>query len=139
MKVASVCGAGYDADKKQAGYLQYRFGAPGKIEFSYPSSTNVDGMLDKFNFSAGRNADGSGSDVSLSFKSSDYFYAGYHGVDSPSGRGARYSSGVMVWREKDRKDAKLLACKDGRAGSSLSLGRVVPLMSSPGRPWYLEL
>ena len=96
-------------------------------------------MLDKFNFSAGRTADGSGSDISLSFKSSDYFYAVYHGVERRAGRGDRYSSGVFVWKESNRKGVKTLACKAGRAGSSLNLDHVVPLMSSPGRQWYLQL
>ncbi|MCL5023673.1 MAG: hypothetical protein M1497_09965 [Nitrospirae bacterium] len=35
-KVLSVCGSGQLA--KDKGYVQYRFGAPGKIEFEYPSS-----------------------------------------------------------------------------------------------------
>lgn len=138
-KVASVCGAGYDIDKKQAGYLQYRFGSLGKMEFSYPSSTNADDMLDKFNFSALRTADGSQEDSMLGFKSSEYFYSVNYGVERRIGRGDRHTSTIMVWKEDNRKGVKILACKDGQAGRGLSLGHVIPLMSSPGRPWYRQL
>ena len=139
VKVASVCGAGYDADKKQAGYLQYRFGRPGKLEFSYPPSTNVDDMLDKFNFTAVRTADGSQEDSMLSFKSIDYFYSVNYGIERRSRGGDRYTSTILVWKEDNKKGVKILACKDGQAGRSLSLGHVIPLISSPGRQWYRPL
>lgn len=139
VKVASVCGAGYDADKKQAGYLQYRFGSPGKVEFLYPASTNAEDMLDKFNFAAGRTADGSQEDSMLGFKSSGYFYSINYGVERRIGRGARHESAIMVWKEDNRKGVKILTCRDGQAGMGLSLDHVIPLMSSPGRQWYRQL
>jgi hypothetical protein len=134
-KIASVCGAGYDFEKKESGYLQYRFGALQKLEFQYPASTYKEEMKDKFNFSAGRTADYVQWDFILDFSNNDYSYSIYYSEERKPHNKIVYSSSVTVWQDNDRKNARVLTCKNGKAGANLSLNHVIPLMSSPGRSW----
>jgi len=134
-KVGSVCGAGYDFAEKQAGYLQYRFGAIGQIEFRYPPTTNTNDMTDRFNFSASHTADLVQWDSSLEFISGAHSYSISAGEEQLPGRNTRYSAAITVWKEGDRKGAKVLRCSNGDAGRNLLLNHVVPMMSSPGRKW----
>ena len=84
-KVASVCGAGYNEEKNESGYLQYRFGPIGKLELAYPSTTNRDQMTDQFTFSASRSADYDRYDLELQFINVGYAYAIHSGETHKNG------------------------------------------------------
>jgi len=94
-KVASVCGAGYNEEGKASGYLQYRFGAIGKLEMSYPSTPNEDEMKDRFTFSASRSADYSHYDLELQFINLGYAYA-IHSSETHKVGVIAYSSSLTV-------------------------------------------
>jgi len=154
-KVASVCGAGYNENNHESGYLQYRFGLIGNQEFKYPSTTNKDDMKDKFNFSSSRTADYSHYDLALQFSNLNYAYIVYSGEDRKPDDQRSYSSSITVWKleepclskcpprapyaSPEGKIVKVFTCSNSNAGEKLYLDSVIPLMTSPGRSRHVTL
>ncbi len=138
-KIASVCGAGYDFDRRSAGYLQYRFGRVGSAELVFPASTAPSEMMDKFNFLAARTADLKVWGYDLYFMNGAYTYKIGHSEERDSRNRSTFTSSIMVWETKNRGRLVNLRCTNGKAGESLNLNHVIPLMSTPGRQWYEPL
>ncbi len=147
-KIASICGAGYDEQKNESGYLQYRFGAIGHPEFEYPATTSKEGMKDKFNFSQSRNAEYSHYDLTLQFNNLHYSYL-VHSGEEHEDQGKTYSSSITIWKMAEPchsncppqapyaapagKIVKVFHCANGDAGADLYVDAVIRLMTSPGR------
>jgi hypothetical protein len=146
-KIASVCGAGYNEEKKLSGYLQYRFGPIGKQEMRYPSTTAKEEMKDRFTFSASRSAEYDHYDLELQFTNLGYAYA-IHSSEAHKSGAITYSSSLTVWKlaepclnncpppapfESPKKElVQVFSCSNGDAGRNLYLNSVVRLMTSPG-------
>ena len=146
-KVASVCGAGYNEEKKESGYLQYRFGPVGKQEMRHPSTTDKEEMKDRFTFSASRSADYGHYVLELQFTNLGYAYA-IHSSEAHKSGAITYSSSLTVWKLAEpclsncpppasfespkKKLVRVLSCSNGDAGRNLYLNSVVRLMTSPG-------
>jgi hypothetical protein len=146
-KIASVCGAEYNVEKKVSGYIQYRFGAIGKREMMYPSTTAKEEMKDRFTFSASRSAEYDHYDLELQFTNLGYAYA-IHSNEAHKSGAITYSSSVTVWKlakpclnncqprapfESPKKVlVQVFSCSNQDAGRNLYLNSVVRLMTSPG-------
>jgi hypothetical protein len=138
-KVASVCGAGYSFERKEGGYLQYRYGNVGNVELAFPSTLESAKLIDRFYFSSVRTADYVQSDRNLGFLNDGYGYSVYYSEETSKSGRKKASSGILVWTRADRKDVKNLACRNGDAGEALLVDHVVRLLSTPGHKWYRQL
>jgi hypothetical protein len=100
-KIISVCASKDLAPNR--GYLQYRFGMPGKIEVAVPADRSVSpensALAGTLMFSGG------GGDY-LRFKAGDYDYVVYTAI----GKGWGEKDGVAI--EKNGKPLSHVSCKD---------------------------
>ena len=138
-KVASVCGAGYDLERKAAGYLQYRYANVGSVELAFPSTLDSASLIDRFNFSSVRTADNVQSDRKLEFRNDGYGYSVYYSEEATKSGRIKASSGILVWKNTDRKDVKNTSCRNSDAGEALLLDHVVRLLATPDHKWYRQL
>ena len=144
-QVASLCGSGYDEEKKQSGYLQYRFGAPGSLEFLFPASTAQEANLDQYTYSATRSRNYDRYWLELQFENSGFVY-GLRSVEKRREITVDYSASIVVrqllepcgvtcpkLQTPPNKIVKTYFCSNPKAGAKLHLAGVVRLMTTPGR------
>ena len=166
-KVASVCGAGYKEEStekntwvSESGYLQYRFGPIGSVEFKYPLTTKNDGIKDRFNFSVTRTSNYAYYDMALQFSNDNYSYVLYFGkehkyaetqIPGEIEQVENSSSSITVWKltepclqsqcpsraphvQPEGKVIEVLTCSNRNAGENLiSIERPIGLQTSPGK------
>lgn len=135
-KIASLCASEPKDDFK--GYIQYRFGSIGKVEFKFPESTNEQDMLNRFYAESGRTVDFSLHDAEISFINNDYAYRLYYSKSNQSGKWEE-SSEVMVWNVHQRDKVKSFECKNPSAGKSLPPDHIISNNSSKNFKWSKQI
>ena len=120
VKIASVCGARNTSPSD--GYLQYRFGLPGKIEFEYP--TEQKGSTEHFWWDGRSHADV--DDNWFWFKSSGYVYSAFYIEDHKKHRGTqKIRTGILIEKKSDEKWNKTLKCAQPATGDFTRLADIV--------------
>jgi hypothetical protein len=114
-KVVSLCSSKKLLSKNGGAYLQYRFGALGKVELTYP--TEKAGSPDKFSYSHYFRPQT--DRTQLSFDSGDYSYAIFDEYEDQL-----KSAGITVRSRKSNKTAQLICAKGESAKWHLLDGAV---------------
>lgn len=114
-KVVSLCSSKKLLSKKDGAYLQYRFGALGSVELSYP--TEKSGSPEKFSYSHYFRPQT--DRTQLSFDSGDYTYAIFDEYEDQL-----KSAGVIVRNRKSSRVAQLICAKGESAKWHLLDGAV---------------
>ncbi len=123
-KVISVCAS--RKLTKDKGYIQYRFGAPGKIELEYPPSR--EGTQEKFTYSHYFRAQVDRTEVG--FKNGRYEYSVFSDYEGDI-RPVINESGVVV-SDSEAKEEKRLLCKGKPVNRLGALSSVVPCGGEEG-------
>jgi hypothetical protein len=143
-KVASLCGANYFATGATFlhAYVQYRFGAPGAIEFVYPKTTAYTDILDKFRANAEGAAGQSFSDSFLDFQNEGYVYEIWYREERIAPDSTKRSASVNVWEVGKRGMAgatKTLICRNNDEHIELYMKDIVARFSSTGTRYWEQL
>jgi hypothetical protein len=118
-KIVSVCGKGSGSSE---GYLQYRFGLPGKIEFEYPA--NRSGSTKLFGWDSRAHADV--ADDWLWFKNGGFVYSIFVVEDHDTPNGVpEFRAGVLVEKKGSDNASKELQCATRASGDFKRLGDIV--------------
>jgi hypothetical protein len=108
MKVVSLCSSAKLT--KDGGYLQYRFGAPGKIELEFPDNRADSQKVFKYSHYFRAKVD----DTEISFSRNGYTYTvfdEYNGEEKPSVS----EQGLTVTTDSSKKEVKYLCFKKPKA------------------------
>jgi hypothetical protein len=119
-EVVSVCGARNTSANE--GYLQYRFGLPGKIQFEYP--TNRSGSTKLFWWDGRVHLDV--TDDWLWFKNDGFIYSVFfiEDHDTPD-RKPEFRTGVLVEKKGNENAGKDLKCAQRATGDFKRLADIV--------------
>jgi len=126
MKIVSLCSS--KELTKERGYLQYRFGLPGKVELEFPKAHEQAQSAFKYSHYFRAQFD----QTEISFTQNGYVYAifdDYNGEDLPYSREekkpARYEQGVRITVLSNGKEVTL-SCRGKAQAQYEDLGGVFP-------------
>jgi hypothetical protein len=120
VKIVSVCGAHNSSPTD--GYLQYRFGLPGKIELEYPAEQK--GSTEQFGWDGRSHPDV--DDNWLWFRKGGYIYSVFYIEDREKHRGIpKVRTGVIIEKKSDEKWGKTLKCAQRATGDFTTLADIV--------------
>lgn len=124
-------------------YIQYRFGAPGKIEFKFPAARRREEVINRFRIDDGYNAQFIRL-TSLGFENHGYIYEMWFEEEHLRGGGSRRSASVVTFKSGKRGGAGEMhefKCKNAneREVELMQMHDIVKEFSSPGFPFTEQL
>ena len=134
-KVASLCSSSFDYENKIPGYLQYRFGRIGNVEFYYPEKTDIESQKNKFYSDSGIAADQSFTESNFAFKSGQWMYKLNYREDDRNTKTPTKESSVEVWKGmygKKMQNYKLFECATTKDNDGISLMFELQMLNSHG-------
>lgn len=137
-KVVSLCGMDKDGP---GSYLQYRYGAPGRVnELVYPPAKNDASMGETFYYDSSTDKDGLRSQSGVWFEHGNTYYELKHVVNrGQAGQVTSTESEILMWAGVPAGAPKPMVCKQGSGGDNLSqAGPLIGSMAPKGRTWQMS-